>query len=168
MRESSSPDQHSASPSLSLTTKAFKPGALIPKQFACDGLDASPDLDWSSAPQETRSFALIVEDPDAPGGNWVHWVVYNLPASTHHLSEGVPKRSDIQAGGRQGQNDFGAVGYNGPCPPAGRPHRYFFRLYALDTFLNLKTQVTKAGLEQAMKGHVLAEGEVMGRYNRNR
>ncbi|HMD98094.1 MAG TPA: YbhB/YbcL family Raf kinase inhibitor-like protein [Terriglobia bacterium] len=167
MVEGASPAQQSSSPNLSLSTKAFKPGASIPKQFACDGLDASPDLDWSNAPQNTRSFVLIVEDPDAPGGTWVHWVVYDLPAGTHRLPEGVPKRSDIQAGGRQGGNDFGEIGYDGPCPPPGRPHRYFFRLFALDNFLNLKGRVTKAAVEQAMKGHVLEQGELMGRYERN-
>ena len=156
-----------ASPRLSLTTKAFNPGGIIPKQFACDGVDSSPDLEWSNAPQTTRSFALIVEDPDSPGGTWVHWVVYDLPAGTHNLPEGVAKRSDIQTGGRQGYNDFDRLGYNGPCPPPGAPHRYFFRLYALDTFLNLKGRVTKAAVEQATKGHVLAEGELMGRYGRN-
>jgi len=167
MVEAASPAQQSASPDLSLSTKAFQPGAIIPKQFACDGLDASPDLDWLNAPQRTRSFVLIVEDPDAPGGTWVHWVVYDLPAGTHHLREGVPKRSNIQAGGRQGDNDFDEIGYNGPCPPPGRPHRYFFRLYALDTLLTLKGRVTEAAVEQAMKGHVLAQGELMGTYNRS-
>ncbi|MGO9269716.1 MAG: YbhB/YbcL family Raf kinase inhibitor-like protein [Terriglobia bacterium] len=165
--EAALPAQQSASPRLSLNAKSFKPGATIPKQFACDGVDASPEIDWSNAPQKTRSFALIVEDPDAQGGTWVHWVVYDLPAGTHHLPEGVAMRSDIQAGGHQGYNDFDHVGYSGPCPPPGAPHRYFFRLYALDTFLNLKGRVTKAAVEQAMKGHVLAQGELVGRYDRN-
>jgi Raf kinase inhibitor-like YbhB/YbcL family protein len=167
MVEAASLAQQGASPNLSLSTNAFKPGAIIPQQFACGGLDASPDLDWSNAPQKTTSFVLIVEDPDAPGGTWVHWVVYDLPAGIHHLPEGVPKRNDIQGGGRQGDNDFDEHGYSGPCPPPGRPHRYFFRVYALDTFLNLKGRVTKAAVEQAMKGHVLAQGELMGRYDRN-
>ena len=139
---------------------------MLPKEFSCEGRDASPELEWRNAPQGTRSFALIAEDPDAPGGTWVHWVVYDLPAAVHQLSEGVPKRSEIQGGGRQGDNDFGRVGYGGPCPPPGSPHRYFFRLYALDTVLDLKGAVNKAEVEQAMKGHVLAQAELMGRYAR--
>jgi Raf kinase inhibitor-like YbhB/YbcL family protein len=165
--EAGSPAQQGVSPDFSISTTAFKPGAIIPKQFACDGLDTSPALDWSNAPQKTRSFVLIAEDPDAPGGTWVHWVVYDLPAGAQHLPEGVPKQRDVQDGGRQGHNDFDELGYNGPCPPPGRPHRYFFRLYALDTFLNLKGRVTKSAVEQAMQGHVLAQGELMGRYSRN-
>jgi hypothetical protein len=165
-REATPQGQQSASSGMFLTTNAFKPGAMMPKEFTCDGVDSSPELDWSNPPEKTRSFALIVDDPDAPAGTWVHWVVYDMPAGTRHLPEGVPKRDEIQSGGRQGINDFHEAGYNGPCPPPGGPHRYFFKLYALDTFLNLKARSTKSGVERAMVGHVLAKSELMGRYGR--
>jgi Raf kinase inhibitor-like YbhB/YbcL family protein len=152
--------------SLQITSTAFANGATIPKKFTCDGPDTSPALSWKDAPPATKSFALIADDPDAPVGNWVHWVLYNLPASTTELSEGVPKQDKLSNGALQGRNDFKRTGYGGPCPPPGKPHRYFFKLYALDTTLDLKPGATKAEVERAVKGHVLAETQLMGKYGR--
>lgn len=149
----------------SVKSTAFQPGGEIPKQYTCTGPDLSPALSWNEPPEGTKSFALIVDDPDAPVGTWVHWVAYNIPASTRQLPEGVPKTETITSGGVQGTNDFHRIGYGGPCPPPGKPHRYFFKLYALDTTLNLKPGNKKA-LEQAMKGHILAQAELMGRFGR--
>lgn len=149
-----------------LKSTAFKPGGDIPKKFTCDGADASPALTWTDPPAGTQSFALIADDPDAPMGIWVHWVLYDLPANVRQLPEGVPKIQELQGGGRQGRNDFPDIGYGGPCPPPGKPHRYFFKLYGLDTKLNLKPGLTKQDVEQAMKGHILAQAELMGRYRR--
>lgn len=151
---------------LELKSTAFKPGGEIPKKFTCDGPDASPALTWNDPPAGTQSFTLIMDDPDAPGGTWVHWVVYDLPAGTRELPEGVPKVGEIQGGGRQGRNDFPKIGYGGPCPPPGKPHHYFFKLYALDAKLNLKAGATKRDVEQAMKGHILTQAELMGLYGR--
>lgn len=149
-----------------LKTTAFTPGGEIPKKFACDGLDVSPALGWVDPPARTQSFALIADDPDAPGGTWVHWVAYDLPASARQLPEGVPAVDEMKGGGRQGLNDFPRMGYGGPCPPPGKPHRYFFRLYALDAKVNLKAGATRSALEEAMKGHILGHAELMGRYHR--
>ena len=151
---------------LALTSGSFNSGADIPKKFTCEGQDASPALAWNSAPQGTVSFALIVDDPDAPAGTWVHWIVYDLPASTQQLPEGVAKTDEVSGGGRQGINDFRKTGYGGPCPPPGKPHRYFFKIYALDSMLNLKPRASKKDVEQAMKGHVLAQAELMGKFQR--
>jgi hypothetical protein len=152
--------------SLEISSAAFSAGETIPKKFTCDGPDASPKLTWSVPPERTQSFALIMDDPDAPVGTWVHWVLYDLPADTRELAEGVPKQEQLPNGGRQGRNDFGKIGHGGPCPPPGKPHRYFFKLYALDAKLNLKAGATKAEVERAMKGHILAQAELMGRYGR--
>ena len=149
-----------------LQSTAFQSGGDIPKRFTCDGPDVSPALSWSDPPGAAQSFALIADDPDAPVGTWVHWVLYDLPASARELPEGVPKESEPKSGGRQGTNDFRKIGYGGPCPPKGKPHRYFFKLYALDSKLNLKPGATTNAVEQAMKGHVLARAELMGRYGR--
>ncbi len=151
---------------LKLTTTAFQPGVAIPKKFTCDGPDVSPALAWTDAPAGTHSFALIMDDPDAPVGTWVHWVLYDLPANTRDLPEGVPKQEEVPNGTRQGRNDFRKIGYGGPCPPPGPAHRYFFKLYALDSKTSLKPGATKADLEKAMKGHILAQAELMGRYQR--
>jgi Raf kinase inhibitor-like YbhB/YbcL family protein len=151
--------------SLELRTTAFKPGGDIPGKFTCSGTDVSPALAWGGAPSGTASFALIMDDPDAPAGTWVHWVVYDLPASARQLPEGVRKADAVSGGGRQGINDFGNPGYGGPCPPPGKPHRYFFKLYALNKQLGLD-RATKQAVEQAMKGHILAQGELMGRFGR--
>jgi Raf kinase inhibitor-like YbhB/YbcL family protein len=149
-----------------LTSSAFKNGENIPKKHTCEGQDVSPPLSWSDPPQRTQSYALIADDPDAPGGTWVHWVAYDLPASIHQLPEGVPKTEEISGGGRQGVNDFRKAGYGGPCPPPGNPHRYFFKLYALNAMLNLKPRASKKDVEQAMQGHVIGQAELMGKYKR--
>jgi Raf kinase inhibitor-like YbhB/YbcL family protein len=123
---------------LQITSPDFSAGEAIPKKFTCDGPDVSPKLTWNEPPAKTQSFALIMDDPDAPVGTWVYWVLYDLPADTRELPEGVAKQEQLVSGARQGKNDFGKIGYGGPCPPGGKPHRYFFKLYALDGKLNLK------------------------------
>ncbi len=145
----------------------FTAGAAIPIEFTCEGADRSPALKWTDPPAGTKSLALIVDDPDAPAGTWVHWVIYNLPADAHELAAGVPKDGELPKGASQGRNDFGRLGYGGPCPPPGLAHRYFFKLYALDVKLELKPGATKAELENAMKGHTLAEAELIGRYKKS-
>jgi hypothetical protein len=152
--------------SLQMTSSAFSAGDMIPKKFTCDGPDVSPQLSWTDSPAKTKSFTLIMDDPDAPLGTWVHWVLFDLPADTKELSEGVAKPEELPNGARQGNNDFLKIGYGGPCPPPGKPHRYFFKLYALDAKLNLKAGATKAEVERAMKRHILAQAELIGRYGR--
>jgi len=151
---------------LALRTSAFKPGGQIPGKFTCEGPNVSPALDWNEPPSGTESFALIVDDPDAPSGTWVHWVVYDLPASTRRLPEGVKKGDGLEIGGRQGVNDFGDPGYGGPCPPPGKPHRYYFKLYAVDKALGIEAGARKPQIESAMKGHILAQNELVGRFGR--
>jgi Raf kinase inhibitor-like YbhB/YbcL family protein len=151
---------------LTLSSPAFTAGAEIPTQHTCDGADLSPALRWGGAPAATKSYALIADDPDAPVGTWVHWVIYDLPAATTQLPQGVPTDESLSTGGTQGINDFRKVGYGGPCPPAGKPHRYFFKLYALDAATNLKPRATKQEVLRAMEGHVLAQAELMGTYRR--
>jgi hypothetical protein len=151
---------------ISISSDAFKAGSSIPVEHTCDGEDRSPALSWDAAPAGTRSIALIVDDPDAPGKTWVHWVIYNIPANTTGLPGAVPKNKTLDDGSLQGKNDFGRIGYNGPCPPPGKPHRYFFKVYALDTTLSLKSGATKSQLETAMSGHILAQGEMIGKYGR--
>lgn len=152
--------------SFEIASTAFADGGMIPKKFTCDGPDVSPPLSWTQELAATQSLALIMDDPDAPVGTWVHWVLYNLPANTRELPEGVDKQEQLASGAIQGRNDFRRIGYGGPCPPPGTPHRYYFKLYALDTKLTLKTGATKAELERAMKSHILGETELMGRYGR--
>lgn len=149
-----------------LTSAAFAPGADLPKKFTCDGPDVSPPLTWSDPPAATRSLALIMDDPDAPVGTWVHWVLWDLPGGTRALPEDLPKQEELASGGRQGRNDFRRIGYGGPCPPSGPAHRYFFKLYALDAPLELKPGARKADVERAMAGHILAQAELVGRYKR--
>ena len=144
-----------------ITSPAFSAGQMIPAKYTCDGQDISPPLRWGDAPQGTQSFALIADDPDAPRGTWVHWVLFNLPAETHEL----PEKAVPPAGSQQGKNSWGRVGYGGPCPPSGT-HRYFFKLYALDTTLNLAAGAGKEQLLRAMTGHILAETEIIGAYRR--
>lgn len=151
---------------LTLSSKSFAAGGNIPKQFTCDAEDRSPELHWNDAPAGTKTFALVADDPDAPVGTWVHWVLFNLPPDTRSIPEGLPKKDVLSGGAAQGRNDFGKTGYGGPCPPPSKPHRYFFKLYALDSTLNLESGVTKSSLELAMKGHILAQAELMGRYGR--
>jgi hypothetical protein len=151
-----------------LTSAAFKEGETIPKQHTADGRDASPALKWDEPPAGTKAFALICDDPDAPRGTWVHWVLYGLPADTRGLDEGTPTDKTLNNGAHQGKNDFGKIGYGGPSPPPGKPHRYFFKLYALDTSLKLEPGATKAELEKAMQGYVLGETRLMGVYGRDK
>lgn len=153
----------------SLTSTAFKEGDTIPVKHTCDGADLSPPLEWSGVPQGTVAFALIADDPDAPAGTWVHWVLYDVPA-TVGLPESVAKvEAPKDLGGAvQGRNDFRRVGYGGPCPPPGPAHRYFFKLYALDTKLGLKAGASKVDVERAMGGHVLATAQLVGKYGRPR
>jgi len=164
MREDSSQQRKRLAMTFRLTSPAFENGKNVPNEFTCDGTDCSPPLIWTDPPPETETFALIVDDPDAPSGTWVHWVLYNLPATDRGLSEGAGKDCKLPNGARQGRNDFGELGYNGPCPPPGAPHRYFFKVYALDCKLKLKLGVTKGELERAMKRHVLAKAELVGRF----
>ncbi len=151
---------------LQLTSADFQNGDRIPARHTCEGENRSPALAWTGVPVETRSFALICDDPDAPRGTWVHWLLYNLPAEAAELGASVPPKPELPSKARQGINDFGNVGYGGPCPPAGKPHRYFFRLHALDTVPNLPPGINRADLEEAMAGHVLAVGTLMGTYER--
>lgn len=138
----------------------------VPREFTCDGDDKSPALLWTSPPRGTSSFALTVADPDAPGGTFTHWVLYNLPTGSSSLPAGVPKQPDLSDGSHQGRNDFGKVGYGGPCPPPGKPHRYVFTLYALDRNLDPPANASRSQLEAAMQGHILARGELTASYGR--
>jgi Raf kinase inhibitor-like YbhB/YbcL family protein len=149
-----------------LTSTAFEAGGAIPRQFTCEGSDISPALRWTDPPAGTKSLALIVDDPDAPAGTWVHWVLYDLPPTARELPENMAKDAELSDGARHGRNDFHRLGYGGPCPPPGPAHRYFFKLYALDAKVGLKPGSSKADLENAMKGHILAEGQLMGRFGR--
>jgi len=155
-----------SSMALNLKSPDFTSGGTIPKQFTCDGQDVSPAFEWGEAPKGTKSFALIADDPDAPAGTWVHWVLFDLPANARSLPQNFPKQEQAADGTRQGRNDFRKIGYGGPCPPPGTPHRYFFKLYALDAKLNLKPGAAKKDVESAMHGHILAQGEWMGCYGR--
>jgi hypothetical protein len=152
--------------SLTFNSIAFENGGPIPEKYTCDGEDVSPGLSWGGAPEGTESFTLIVDDPDAPGRTFTHWVVYNLPRSLAGLEEGMEAFEIIKTGASQGKNDFGQVGYGGPCPPPGKPHRYRFHLYALDAALDVPGGVSKGAVLAALKGHVLAEAEVVGTYRR--
>lgn len=149
-----------------IKSPAFQNGGGIPRKHTCDGEDGSPRLSWSEAPPAAKMFALIADDPDAPGGTWVHWVIYDIPASIKELPESIASGETLASGAKQGVNDFRKTGYGGPCPPPGSPHRYFFRLYALDAATNLKPRATKQQLLDAIKGHVLAEAELVGKYSR--
>ena len=149
-----------------ISTSAFAEGEPVPVKHTCDGQDVSPALKWTAPPESTKSLALICDDPDAPGGTWVHWVVYDLPPDTRSLPEGVPNAGELDNGARQGRNDFPRIGYDGPCPPPGPTHRYFFKLYALDTKLGLKSGATKVDVEKVIKGHILGEARLVGLYKR--
>ncbi len=151
---------------LTLTSPAFAPGGTIATGNACSGNDQSPPLAWSNAPQATKSFALIVKDPDAPGGTFIHWVAYNIPAQTNSLPAGVPQTAEIAGGGKNGINGFDHIGYNGPCPPPGEMHHYHFRLLALDSTLTPGDKADAAAIESAMKGHVIATAELVGTFER--
>jgi Raf kinase inhibitor-like YbhB/YbcL family protein len=150
---------------MEIRSSAFGNGEMIPAKYTCDGADFSPPLVWSGSPAGTKCFALICDDPDAPMGTWVHWVVYDIPSAAMMLAEGITREKELPGGGTQGINDFRRIGYGGPCPPGGT-HRYFFKLYALDATLGLKPGITKDQLLKAMKGHILAEAQTMGIYKR--
>ena len=160
--------QEGRSMSFHISTTSFPLEGSIPKKYTCDGKDVSPELSWAGAPQGTKSFALIVDDPDAPAGTWNHWLIWNIPTSQHELNEGASRSHAITENARQGQNDFRKIGYNGPCPPPGKPHRYYFKLFALDTELTLPAGSDRKQLDTAIRGHVLAQSELMGRYGRER
>lgn len=151
---------------IQLTSSAFGEGQSIPEKYTCDGADISPPLKWTSVPQGAKSLALVCDDPDAPAGTWVHWVLYDIPPAVTELPERVPTTETIPNGAKQGVNDFKRIGYGGPCPPRGNPHRYFFKLYALDAETQLKAKATKKELVRAMEGHILAEVQLMGTYKR--
>jgi Raf kinase inhibitor-like YbhB/YbcL family protein len=153
---------------IQLTSPEFAYEARIPARYTCEGEDISPPLLWIGTPVETRSLALVCDDPDAPRGTYVHWVLYNLPAGAIELVRGVPNEPELPSGARQGKNDSGKYGYSGPCPPPGKPHRYFFRLYALDIMLSLPPGLKKAQLEEAMEQHIVGQGTLMGTYQRGK
>jgi Raf kinase inhibitor-like YbhB/YbcL family protein len=148
-----------------LKSPAFSEGDMIPRKYTCDGANVSPPLTWSGVPAGVKSLALICDDPDAPRGTFVHWVVFNIPPSSSGLREGLSNDKTLQDGSKQGLNDFRRIGYGGPCPPSGT-HRYYFKLYALDTELGLDPGATKKELLEAMEGHILAEASLMGKYRR--
>ena len=164
--ESSSASAGVPAMAFTISSSAFSNGGSIPKKFTCDGPDASPQLAWTEPPAATKSFSLLADDPDAPVGNWNHWAVWNLPATLRGLPEAVSKNARLADGTEQGRNDFGKTGYNGPCPPPGKPHRYYFKLFALGTKLDLKAGSRKKELENAMKEHILGQAEWMGTYGR--
>lgn len=151
---------------LSVSSPAFQEGEKIPAKYTCQGQDISPPLAWSGAPEETKTLALIMDDPDAPGGVFTHWVIFNLPADSHSLPEAVPTETESPRDALQGRNDFGKIGYGGPCPPPGYPHRYRFTLYALDRQLSLKAGSSKQQVLDATRGHTLAQGQLAGTYQR--
>lgn len=157
-----SPDQKTE---IKVTSVAFQQGQPIPRAYSCAGVNVSPPLEWSGVPKAAKTIAIVVDDPDAAGGPWVHWLLYNVPADNIGFVENVPESETLKAGGFQGKNDFGKIGYGGPCPPSGT-HRYFFKLYAVDVELPLKAGATRAELEKAVAGHVLAQAELMGTFQK--
>jgi Raf kinase inhibitor-like YbhB/YbcL family protein len=158
-------EEQSQEMAFELTSTAFAHEGAVPSKYTCDGDDVSPPLEWGAPPASTQSLALIMDDPDAPAGTWVHWVLYDLPAEARTLSEAISSDADLPAGGRHGTNSWGRTDYGGPCPPSGT-HRYFFKLYALDTVLGLDAGASKEQLLQAMEGHILTQTELMGTYAR--
>jgi len=150
---------------MEISSSSFNHEGMIAAKYTCDGQNISPPLFWIGAPEKTKSFSLICDDPDAPGGTWVHWVIYDIPVTINSLQEKVSRQEEITGLGKNGKNSSGRYGYDGPCPPGGT-HRYYFKLYALDTMLNFKAGLTKDELLKAMKGHVLAEAYLMGKYKR--
>jgi Raf kinase inhibitor-like YbhB/YbcL family protein len=149
-----------------LSSPSFHNGEQIPKKFTCDGADVSPQLQWSSPPSGAQSFVLIADDPDAPVGTWTHWIYFDMPGQITSLPENVDKVEQPPSAGHQGRNDFRKIGYGGPCPPVGKPHRYFFKIYALDKNLNLKAGAGRQEVEQAMQGHIIGQAEIFGKYQR--
>jgi Raf kinase inhibitor-like YbhB/YbcL family protein len=155
-----------AATKIHLTSPTFADGAAIPSKYTCDGENISPPVAWGKFPEKTKSLALVCDDPDAPAGTWVHWVIFNIPPIFNALSEKAPPEEILPPGTKQGRNDFNRIGYGGPCPPRGNPHRYFFKLYALDTKLSVHPGATKKELMAAIEGHILAQGQLMGTYKR--
>jgi hypothetical protein len=155
-----------AGAAVTLTSPAFAPGGDIPEQYTCKGADSSPALEWRGTPAHVSGFALIADDPDAPQGTWTHWIAWNLPPSAHAVPAGVPKRAQLDDGTKQGRNDFHNIGYNGPCPPPGKAHRYFFRLYALNGTSDLPPGASRADVDAAIAGHIVAQAEYMGTFHR--
>ncbi|MBI5324086.1 MAG: YbhB/YbcL family Raf kinase inhibitor-like protein [Ignavibacteriae bacterium] len=153
--------------SIQITSNAFSEGEMIPKVYTCEGKDISPPLSWNNLPGGTKSLALINDDPDAPVGTWIHWVIFNIPPTETGLKEAIPAEKILANGTRQGITDFRRVGYGGPCPPSGT-HRYFFKLYALDKMLELEAGSTKAQLLTAMEGHILGQGQLIGKYKKSK
>ena len=151
---------------MEITSTAFQAGETIPTRYSCDGQDISPALSWSGVPERTQSFALILDDPDAPGGTFTHWVIFNIPAETLELEEAIPTSPQLPNGALQGRNSFGAIGYGGPCPPRGTLHHYHFVIYALGETLDLTAGASKAQVLNAMQGHILAQAEIIGTYQR--
>jgi Raf kinase inhibitor-like YbhB/YbcL family protein len=166
MSKESKPAKTSQATEFTLTSPAFAAGATIPTVHTCDGADISPPLSWSGVPAKTVSLALLCDDPDAPRGTWVHWVLYDLDPGVSELAAGVPATRNLPGGANQGNNDFGKLGYGGPCPPPGPAHRYYFRLLALDRKLGLSPGTTMKQVLAAAEGHVLARVELMGHYGR--
>lgn len=162
---SSEPEQEDGM-SINISSPAFIADGTIPQKYTCDAENLSPALSWAGIPQGTKSLVLIVDDPDAPVGIFDHWVLYGMAGNLNGLPEGVTKADTVSGIGMQGINDFRKIGYDGPCPPKGSTHRYYFKLYALDVALDLKTGVRKARVEQAMQGHILGQGQLMGKYSR--
>lgn len=162
------PKKETARMTIKVTSSAFQSGQAIPARYTCEGADTSPPLQWSGVPVGAKTLALICDDPEAPVGTWVHWVLYDLPVTTAELTEKAPTSEMLPSGAKQGINDFKRVGYGGPCPPPGKPHRYYFKLYALDIELALKPRATKQELLRAMEGHILVDGQLMGTYQRRR
>lgn len=151
--------------SIKLTSPAFSEGSMIPSKYTCDGENISPPLQWDKVPDGTKSIALINDDPDAPMGTWVHWVIYNIKPDTRELTEKIPLDKELKNGARQGLTSFKKIGYGGPCPPGGI-HRYYFKLYALDSAVNPAGNAGKDELLRAMQGHIIGQGQLMGRYQR--
>ncbi len=150
---------------IKITSSAFEDGGMIPAKYTCDGADVSPPLQWDAVPEGTKSIALICDDPDAPMGTWVHWVLFNMPAEANELAQNIPAEETLPNGAMQGVSDFGRIGYGGPCPPGGT-HRYFFKVYALDTKVDLQAGADKRQLLKAMEGHILGQGQLVGKYKR--
>jgi Raf kinase inhibitor-like YbhB/YbcL family protein len=160
----SATDALSAKTTLTLTSSSITNGQVV-RTITCDGANTSPDLAWSALPPATRSLALLFTDPDAPGVTFTHWTLFNIPAEARSLPAALPKTAQLSDGSRQGHNDFDATGYGGPCPPGHSPHRYVFNLYAVDILLDLPPGATRQQIEEALKGHVLASGQLTGRYS---
>ncbi len=165
MPEKQTTKQEGRKTEMKITSSSFKEGELIPSKYTCDGEDISPQLSWTGSPENTKSFALISDDPDAPMGVWVHWVIYNIPSTESGLTENIPKNKILENGTKQGMSDFRKIGYGGPCPPDGT-HRYYFKLYALDIMLDKDAGLTKKELLNVIEGHILSEAQLIGKYKK--